>query len=284
MCKWYCTSEGPSTNLECLHCGVRYCGACLHGDAGKMKSLVRCAACGKKPRHKSAKSRGGWSAAELDLIHSFGQGASQAGSPFVSRFAAAESNAAWKGMLRPEGGHADDPFRTYTGKPSARRPARTRAAPTKNVQRNRRRKSITISVLPRGWSTAVDGATGRTYYYHASTRETSWEHPGKIKVPLSAQDQEQAAARYKQETARLLREEERLRQQHRRNQRRTREAERAVDPRSSRRAPGNIFDRLTDSSQYTGAHRHRFDAHGRGKGLAGRDRIAKGHGTVTQRF
>ena len=68
MCKWYCTSNGPSTNLECLHCGVHYCAACLHGDAGKMRSVIRCAACGKKPRHKSAKSRVGWTTAELDYI------------------------------------------------------------------------------------------------------------------------------------------------------------------------------------------------------------------------
>jgi len=49
MCKWYCTSEGPSTNLRCRSCGCSYCSACLHGDAGKMKSLTECARCKKKP-------------------------------------------------------------------------------------------------------------------------------------------------------------------------------------------------------------------------------------------
>jgi ssDNA-binding Zn-finger/Zn-ribbon topoisomerase 1 len=34
---------------------------------------------------------------------------------------------------------------------------------------------------------------------------------------------------------------------------------------------GSIFDRLTDSSQYTGAHKQRFDSSGRGRGMAGRD-------------
>lgn len=34
---------------------------------------------------------------------------------------------------------------------------------------------------------------------------------------------------------------------------------------------GNIFDKLTDTSQYTGAHKARFDAHGRGLGALGRD-------------
>ena len=32
----------------------------------------------------------------------------------------------------------------------------------------------------------------------------------------------------------------------------------------------SIFDRLTDTSLYTGAHKHRFDADGRGRGIAGR--------------
>ncbi|KAJ3413833.1 hypothetical protein HDV05_007433 [Chytridiales sp. JEL 0842] len=31
-----------------------------------------------------------------------------------------------------------------------------------------------------------------------------------------------------------------------------------------------VFDRLTDTSGYTGSHKHRFDADGKGRGLAGR--------------
>eukprot|EP00198_Chlamydomonas_reinhardtii_P001216 XP_001690551.1 predicted protein [Chlamydomonas reinhardtii] len=42
----------------------------------------------------------------------------------------------------------------------------------------------------------------------------------------------------------------------------------------------SIFDKLTDSSLYTGAHKHRFDASGNGRGLAGRDRVTKGHGFI----
>jgi hypothetical protein len=49
---------------------------------------------------------------------------------------------------------------------------------------------------------------------------------------------------------------------------------------SPSRKGGNIFDRLTDSSQYTGAHKHRFDSSGRGRGLEGRDRTAVGRGYV----
>jgi len=40
----------------------------------------------------------------------------------------------------------------------------------------------------------------------------------------------------------------------------------------SRKKTGpSIFDKLTDPNQYTGAHKHRFDGSGRGRGLAGRD-------------
>ncbi|PNH05110.1 hypothetical protein TSOC_008673 [Tetrabaena socialis] len=42
----------------------------------------------------------------------------------------------------------------------------------------------------------------------------------------------------------------------------------------------SIFDKLTDPKLYTGAHKHRFDADGNGRGLAGRDRVAKGSGFV----
>eukprot|EP00126_Sphaerothecum_destruens_P003380 Sdes_comp17114_c0_seq1m6278 len=61
MCRWFCTSEGPSTNLECLHCRTRYCAACLHSEVGKMQSLIKCAGCGKKPRTKPNKERSVWS-------------------------------------------------------------------------------------------------------------------------------------------------------------------------------------------------------------------------------
>ena len=39
---------------------------------------------------------------------------------------------------------------------------------------------------------------------------------------------------------------------------------------------GDIVNRLTDSSKYTGTHKHRFDDTGRGRGLEGRDAPAKG--------
>ena len=38
------------------------------------------------------------------------------------------------------------------------------------------------------------------------------------------------------------------------------------------------IDRLTDTSKYTGTHKQRFDETGKGRGLAGRDSVAKGQG------
>ena len=45
---------------------------------------------------------------------------------------------------------------------------------------------------------------------------------------------------------------------------------------------GGVLDKLTDTSQYTGAHKQRFDADGRGRGLAGRDAAPKGKGMLIQ--
>ena len=50
--------------------------------------------------------------------------------------------------------------------------------------------------------------------------------------------------------------------------------------RGTHAAHGGVLDKLTDPSQYTGAHKWRFDAEGRGLGLVGRDVIPKGNGHV----
>jgi len=41
---------------------------------------------------------------------------------------------------------------------------------------------------------------------------------------------------------------------------------------------GSVFDRLTNSQGYTGTHKNRFDASGKGKGIIGRDYIPIGGG------
>ena len=140
MCQFYCLSTGPNTNLKCLHCGIRYCGACLYGEAGKMASLIKCSNCGKKPRVKAT----------------------------AYQTAAAEKNAA------------------TTIKSSAAIPNEAPAG-VKVISGHKKRDSM--------------GSQG-----------------------------------------------------------------------------ASIFDKLTDSTQYTGTHKHRFDSDGKGRGRAGRDYLPKGKG------
>ena len=49
-------------------------------------------------------------------------------------------------------------------------------------------------------------------------------------------------------------------------------------PKKSPTSSPSIFDKLTDTSLYTGTHQHRFTSDGQGRGLEGRDSPAKGHG------
>ena len=35
------------------------------------------------------------------------------------------------------------------------------------------------ATLPEGWVTSTNPATGQPYYYHAATKQSTWEHPGK---------------------------------------------------------------------------------------------------------
>ncbi|OQV22543.1 putative Tubulin polymerization-promoting protein-like protein [Hypsibius exemplaris] len=43
----------------------------------------------------------------------------------------------------------------------------------------------------------------------------------------------------------------------------------------------NVIDRLTDTSKYTGSHKERFDAEGKGRGKEGREDIPSKTGYVT---
>ena len=44
-----------------------------------------------------------------------------------------------------------------------------------------------------------------------------------------------------------------------------------------------VISKLTDPQLYTGTHRHRFDQDGKGRGILGRDYVAKGEGSVQGR-
>lgn len=46
--------------MDCAHCGTRYCGACLYGEAGKMETLAKCAHCLKPPGAVPTKERKSW--------------------------------------------------------------------------------------------------------------------------------------------------------------------------------------------------------------------------------
>merc|ERR1712168_825491 len=46
-------------------------------------------------------------------------------------------------------------------------------------------------------------------------------------------------------------------------------------------ATGNNVDKMTDTSQYTGAHKERFDESGKGKGKEGRENVVANDGYVT---
>lgn len=166
-------SEGPNTDLTCLHCGAHYCAACLHCENGKkMESLTKCASCGKKPRTLGANERGKWEGAVTSTSHLKNKGA---------------------GGVTPK---AEIP--------------QTISAP-----------SAFASDL-------------RADFYADDNKEPA----SKVNVssPLTS-------------------------------------------PKKSPKKGGSIFDKLTDSSQYTGAHKHRFGADGGGLGLAGRDSVSKGYGS-----
>ncbi|XP_055341128.1 tubulin polymerization-promoting protein family member 2-like [Paramacrobiotus metropolitanus] len=70
----------------------------------------------------------------------------------------------------------------------------------------------------------------------------------------------------------------------------TGELQKIVGKLQSRSSPGTTntttvsdvggVDRMTDTSKYTGSHKERFDAEGKGKGIAGREEVAKNDGYV----
>ena len=248
MCKWYCTSEGPSTNLACLHCHAHYCGACLHGDGGKMESLVKCASCGKKPRVQPKESRAGWKGESTS-------GSTAAGPAYTPSAALKQASAAG---IRVSGSTSSS--QTSSAKSSPKKSPTTAAAGKSDIfsrltdttlYTGTHQHRFDASGQGRGLEgreSVAKGAGGippkRTIdnahvdlatilrpdpFYSPSTSDSSIA--AKLSSPTKA----------KSTTA------------------------------SPKKAGPSVFSKLCDPTQYTGAHKARFDSNGNGRGMAGRD-------------
>ena len=238
MCKWYCTSEGPSTNLACLHCHAHYCGACLHGDGGKMESLVKCASCGKKPRVQPKETRAGWKGESTS--GSTAAGAAYTPSSALKQASSAAIRVASSGSSSSTSSAKASPKKSpSSGKPSIFDKLTDTSLYTGTHQHRfdasgqgrglEGRESVAKGAGGIPLKRAIDGAQVDLStilrpdpFYSPSTSDSSIA----AKVVSSATKPKSTTASPKKGAA-------------------------ANKP--------SIFDKLTDSSQYTGAHKARFD-------------------------
>ena len=252
MCKWYCTSNGPSTDLACLHCRAHYCAACLHGDGGKMESLIKCASCGKKPRVQPAASRSSWKGESTS-------GSTAAGPAYTPSSALKQAS------------HASASMRINPS-PSPTSRISTKASP---------KKILTSSSSPAIFDRLTDPSlyTGTHQHRFAPDgrglgldgRDSPSKGQGATPAPrtLDASHVDLSA---------ILRPDAKYSPVSSDSALRAQVGKAVVGGKvggsgGKGKAGGgpSIFDKLTDSSQYTGAHRARFDMAGNGRGMAGRD-------------
>ncbi|CAK9024628.1 Tubulin polymerization-promoting protein family member 2, partial [Durusdinium trenchii] len=103
-----------------------------------------------------------------------------------------------------------------------------------------------LDVMPRlhpDWYEVKDHATGKFYYVNRKTKETSWDQDSSPSLADAAATKGAATGQVEEQ---------------------------------KQAPPKSVFDKLTDPSLFTGAHKHRFDANtGQGLGLAGGDRAPK---------
>ena len=233
MCKWYCTSVGPSTDLMCLHCRAHYCAACLHGDGGKMESLVKCASCGKKPRVQPKESRGSWKGESTSGSTAAGpaytpssalkKASTQAASSSASAISSGSAPRSPAKSPSKAGGSIFDKLTDaslYTGTHQHRFDADGRG-----------RGLDGRDAAPKGHGVAPKTRTvqGANVELSAILRPDAKEYTPALSPP------------------------------------------RRSPTGSPKKGGPSIFDKLTDSSQYTGSHKARFDGSGNGRGMAGRD-------------
>ena len=266
MCKWYCTSEGPSTNLNCLHCRAHYCGACLHGDGGKMESLVKCASCGKKPRVQPKETRSSWKGESTSGSTAAGAAYTpsaalkQASSAAAIRVAASSSSASSSAKASPK----KSPTSTAGSKPSIFDKLTDTSLYTGTHQHRfdasgagrglEGRESVAKGAGGIPPKRAIDGAQ-----VDLSTilRPDPFYSPSTSDSAIASKVLAASPSKAKSNTA---------------------------SPKKAAANKPSIFDKLTDSSQYTGAHKARFDMNGNGRGMSGRDGasgVEYGGGRVT---
>eukprot|EP00033_Pygsuia_biforma_P000460 GCRY01000546.1.p1 GENE.GCRY01000546.1~~GCRY01000546.1.p1 ORF type:complete len:237 (-),score=24.87 GCRY01000546.1:322-1032(-) len=209
MCKWFCTSEGPSTNLECLHCHTHYCGACLHGEAGKMQSIIVCANCGKAPRTLSNTKRGEFSDQTVPARRGTSGGKAQS---ITDRLT---DSSQYTGAHK----HRFDDSGKGRGKEG--------------------RDSVSKGSGSVSRSLSGSGSSGVKSPKNSSGHHLSFEGT------VGSFDPNTVGNKTKKTSSKAQ----------------------------------SITDRLTNSASYTGAHKHRFDSSGQGRGIAGRDSVGKGGGT-----
>ena len=245
MCRWYCTSEGPSTNLDCLHCHAHYCGACLHGDGGKMESLVKCASCGKKPRVQPKESRAGWKGESTS-------GSTAAGAAYTPSAALKQASAAAIRVAATSSSATSSakssPKKSPTGKPSIFDKLTDSSLYTGTHQHRfdasgqgrglEGRESIAKGAGGIPPKRTIEGANVDLStilrpdpFYSPSTSDSALAPKAVTKTKSASSSPKKAATTNKP----------------------------------------SIFDKLTDPNQYTGAHKNRFDSNGNGRGMAGRD-------------
>ena len=255
MCRWYCTSDGPSTNLACLHCHSHYCGACLHGDGGKMDSLVKCASCGKKPRVQPKESRAGWKGESTS-------GSTAAGPAYTPSSALKQASTAAGIRVSSSTGSSQassaktspkkSPTTTTSSKPSIFDKLTDTSLYTGTHQHR-----FDASGQGRGLDgreSIAKGAGGippKRTIDNAHVDLSTILRPDPFYSPSTSDSA--IAARIASPTKA--------------------KSASASPKKSTAAATGkvSIFDKLTDPTQYTGAHKQRFDAGGNGRGMAGRD-------------
>lgn len=290
MCKWYCLSNGSSTELICLHCGTNYCGACLHGDAGVMKSLVQCAKCGKIPGQLSSKEK-----VEVQQADSLARRGSR-GSPILSTKRATltkkiEELSISKQSVDSDGLEKLDMIFSYYCHYA---PASSSLDNVKFFKAIKEMGLIDGTKVTRAEVdlifTRVKGKGERKLLFdqfvkgieEVAAKKYPMERDSLLKLmnnDLAAfNDPSDLDGRNSGVFSELK--EKKAPVETRRSTKKEAEdllpfepVKRETAKRSS--GQGSIFDRLTDTSLYTGTHKNRFDANGRGIGMQGRDSIAK---------